>query len=182
MAIAAGPSRPEFHRAVYALHEQQIAKHKIRTEETTGNYKGLAAEGYSYRLTSYFDAETGRLLSRVQRDLERPQTIHSVEINIYDEKGRVVRDFLTVAMPWEPEHPASAYINLHQYNGGLHSWRQFELTGEVNYEFCEGELNGKRVRISLYWDDIDKNVTSTPEYKACFDGMRNDCQQYIKPH
>lgn len=181
MAVS-GPSRPEFHRAVYALHEQQVAAHKTRTEETAGDYKGLAAAGYSYRLTSYFDAKTGKLLSRVQRDLHRPQDIHIVEVNVYDDKGRVIRDFLTYAFPWNPDHPASAYINLHHYNGALHSWRQFELYGEVNYEFCEGELNGKPVRIALYWDQIDEGITSTSEYRACFEGMRNDWKTYLTPH
>lgn len=181
-AAAAAPSRPEFHRLAYALHERQIAKHTIRTEEESGEYQGVAAAGYRYRTTSYFDAATGRLLTRVQRDADRPQAIHSVEVNIYDDTGRLVRDYLSIALPWKPDWPASAYLNLHHYNGGLHSWRQYELDGRVNYEFCEGELDGKRVKISLDWTDINEKTTSTPAYKACFDGMRNDWEPYLNPH
>lgn len=177
-----GASRPEFHRAVYALHEQQIAKHTTRTEEKTGAYKGSVAAGYSYRITSYFDAATGRLVSRIQRDLDLPEAIHSAEVNIYDDKGRVVRDFLSISTPWRPDWPTNAYINLHHYNGKLHSWRQFELDGRVNYEFCEGELDGKRVRISLDWTDMNELTTGTTEYRACFDGMSNDWEPYITPH
>lgn len=178
----AGPTRPEFHRAVYVLHEQQIARHTIRTEEKTGDYKGAAAKGYRYRITSYFDAATGRLLSRVERNADLPEAIHIVEVNIYDADGKVVRDYFTSAPPWKPVHPSHAYLNLHNYNGKLHSFRQFELDGRVNYEACEGELDGKRVKISLDWTDIDEKSTASPAYRACFDGMSNDWQSHITPH
>jgi len=52
----------------------------------------------------------------------------------------------------------------------------------VNYEFCEGELGGKPVRISLPWNDMNKETTSPPEYRACFDNMNKDWKQYITPH
>lgn len=179
---AAAPSRPEFHRLVYVLHEQQLAKHTVRTEEKSGAYNGVAAAGYRYRMTSYYDAKTGRMLSRIQRDAKAPESIHIAEVNIYDANGRLTRDFLTIAPPWKPLQPSNAYINLHNYNGQLHGYRQFELDGQVNYEFCEGKLDGKPVRISLDWSDMNKETTATPEYRACFDGMSKDWKQYITPH
>lgn len=179
MAVAA-PSRPEFHRAVYALHEQQLARHTVRTEETNGTYEGVAAAGYQYRITSYYDAGTGRLLSRIQRDARLPEAIHIAEVNVYDADGRLVRDFFSSAPPWRPIHPSHAYINLHHHNGRLHSFRQFELDGLVNYEFCEGELEGKPVRIAL--SDSEEKILASPEYRACFDGMSTDWAQYTTPH
>lgn len=179
MAVAA-PSRPEFHRAVYALHEQQLARHTVRTEETNGTYEGVAAAGYQYRITSYYDAGTGRLLSRIQRDARLPEAIHIAEVNVYDADGRLVRDFFSSAPPWRPIHPSHAYINLHHHNGRLHSFRQFELEGQVNYEFCEGELEGKPVRIAL--SDSEEKILASPEYRACFDGMSADWAQYTTPH
>jgi len=181
MAVAA-PSRPEFHRAVYALHEQQIARHTIRTEETTGKYEGVAAAGYYYRITSYYDAGTGRLLSRIQRDAKLPEAIHIAEVNVYDAEGRLIRDFLSSAPPWRPVHPSHAFINLHNHNGRLHSFRQHELEGRVNYEFCEGELEGKPVRIAHDGDDINEKTRASPEYRACFDGMSKDWARYTAPH
>lgn len=179
---AAAPSRPDYHRAVYALHEQQIARHAIRTTEETGSYNGAAAKGYRYRITSYYDAGTGKLLSRIERNADLPEAIHIAEVNVYDAEGRVVRDFFTSAPPWKPIHPSHAYINLHHYNGKLHSFRQFELDGRVNYEFCEGEHEGKPVRISLDWTDINEKTTAAPAYKACFEGLRNDWEPYVTPH
>ena len=181
MAVAA-PSRPEFHRAVYALHEQQIARHAVRTEETSGEYQGVAAAGYRYRITSYYDAETGRLLSRIQRDAKLSEAIHIAEVNVYDADGRLARDFFSSAPPWRPVHPSHAYINLHHHNGRLHSFRQYELEGRVNYEFCEGELEGKPVRIALDWSDINGTIMASPEYRACFDGMSKDWARYTTPH
>jgi len=179
---SAAPSRPDYHRAVYALHEQQIARHAIRTTEETGSYNGEAAKGYRYRITSYYDAGTGKLLSRIERNADLPEAIHIAEVNVYDAEGRVVRDFFTSAPPWKPINPSHAYINLHHYNGKLHSFRQFELDGRVNYEFCEGEHQGKRVRISLDGTDINEKVAAAPAYKACFEGLRNDWEPYVTPH
>lgn len=181
-AAVAAPSRPDFHRLVYELHEQQLANHTVRTEEKTGTYNGAAAAGYRYRITSYYDAKSGRLLSRIQRDADVPEAIHISEVNIFDANGRLTRDYLSIAPPWKPVHPSNAYLNLHHYNGRLHSFRQFELDGQVNYEFCEGELAGKPVRISLPWEDMNKETTSTPEYRACFGNMSKDWKQYITPH
>ena len=179
-AVAA-PSRTDFHRAVYALHEQQIAGRSIRTEDTTGDYHGAAAKGYRYRITDYFDAATGRLLSRIERNADRPEAIHISTVYVHDDNGRVVRHYFSSAAPWKPDYASHAYINLHHYNGMLHSWRQFELDGRVNYEFCDGELGGKRVRISLDWTDINEHATATPEYRACFGGMGNDWDTYLTP-
>ena len=180
-AAVAAPSRPDFHRLVYELHVRQLAKHSVRTEEKTGAYNGTAAEGYRYRITGYFDAESGRLLSRIQRDADKPDAIHISEVNIYDANGRLIRDYLSIAPPWNPVHPSNAYLNLHHFPGKLHSFRQFELDGLVNYEYCEGELDGKPVRISLPWNDMNKETTSTAEYRACFDGMSKDWKRYITP-
>lgn len=181
IALAA-TSRPDYHRAVYALHERQIAGHAIRTTEETGNYNGEAAKGYRYRITSYFDAATGRLLSRVERNADLPEAIHITQVYIYDDDGRLIRNFFSSAPPWKPIYPSHAYINLHHHNGKLHSYRQFELDGRVNYEFCEGELDGRRVSISLDWTDINEKTTATPDYRACFDGISNDWEPYITPH
>lgn len=171
----------EFHQAVYALHKTLIADRKIRTEEEKANYEGAAAKGFRYIETSYYDADNGLLISRVRRDAARPEYIHIAEAYIY-ENGRLVRDFGSITLPWAPLHPVRTFINLHHYNGALHSLRQYNYEGEVSYESCKGELNGKPVRLSLDSIDIDKATMATPEYKACFDGMSTDWKTYTRPH
>jgi hypothetical protein len=181
-AAVAAPSRPAFHRAVYALHQQQVERHAIRTEERSGDYKGVAAAGYRYRITSYFDAANGRLLSRVERDLDRPDNIIIVEVNLYDDHGRVDRDYLSIAPPWKPEQPSWVGINLHHYSGKLHAVRQFDIDGVVNYEFCNGEFEGGAVKMALDWDDLHAMASPSTLYHACFDGMRHDWERYVTPH
>lgn len=174
-------SPEDFHRSVYALHQQQIAHHDIRKVEEENEYKGASGKGYRYVDTRYFDAASGRLLSHVRRDASKPEHIHIVEVNIYD-KDKLVRDFGSVSLPWSPQHPINTMINLHQYNGDLHSFRQYDFFGEVEYEFCEGKLAGETVSISLYEGDINATNTSTTTYKNCFDGTNKDWAQYKIPH
>ena len=142
LPAAAELTPQDFHRAVYALQQQQIAQHEIRTAEEAGDYEGAAAARYRYVDTRYYDAANGRLLSRVRRDADTPEHVHIVEVNIY-EHGKLVRDFGSLTLPWAPLQPTRTFINLHQYNGKLHSFRQYDFYGDVGYESCEGELGGK---------------------------------------
>ncbi|MBT9614062.1 MAG: hypothetical protein IV108_12435 [Burkholderiales bacterium] len=178
----AAPSPAAFHRAVYALHEQQIAQREIRTEEATGNYEGAAAARYRYVETSYYDKASGRMISRVRRDAAMPELVHIAEVNVYDDAGKLVRDFGSVTLPWAPLHPVRTFINLHHHNGGLHSFRQYDVSGLVGYEFCEGKLDNKAVRISLDGSDIDAASASGAAYQACFDGLSKDWARYTTPH
>lgn len=182
LPVFAAPSPADFHRAVYVLHEQQIAQREIRTEEATGNYEGAAAARYRYVETSYYDKASGHLLSRIRRDAAMPELIHIAEVNVYDDAGKLVRDFGSVTLPWAPLNPVRTFINLHHYHGGLHSFRQYDLSGLVGYEFCEGQREGKPVRISLDGSDIDAATASGTAYKACFDGLSKDWAQYTTPH
>ena len=179
-AFAAG-TQSDFHKDLYALHEQQTNGKKIRIQEEKADYEGAAAAGYRYVETSYYDADSGTLLSRIRRDAVRPENVHIAEVYLY-ENGKLVRDFGSITLPWSPERPVRTYINFHRYNGALHSVRQYDLTGEVSYESCKGDWNGKPVRLSLDNIDIDKATQAMPEYKACFDGMIADWAQYKQPH
>jgi len=174
-------SPADFHCAVYALHEQQTAQRQIRVVEETGDYDGSAAARYGYVDTRYYDAVGGQMISRVRRDADDPALVPIVEVNVY-EQGRLVRDFGSVSMPWAPQHPMRTFINLHHYNGTLHSFRQYDFFGQVGYEFCEGSLAGKRVRIALDGSDINAESSATPAYKACFDGLPKDWESYLVPH
>ena len=131
--------------------------------------------------TSYYDADTGTLLSRIRRDAARLEYVHIVKVYMY-EHGKLVRDFGSITLPWSPLQPVRTFINFHRYNGALHSVRQYDFTGQVSYESCKGDWDGKPIRLSLDSIDIDKATQATPEYKVCFDDMRTDWAQYKQPH
>lgn len=181
LPVMAASDPAQFHLEVIELHGKLSARQPVRTEVEGGDYEGAAAARHRYVDTRTFDAASGRLLSRVRRDADHPERVHIVEVNVY-EQGRLVRDFGSITLPWAPSRPVRTFINLHRYNGGLHGFRQFDFFGQVGYEFCEGELGGKPVRISLDESDIDAASTSTAAYKACFDGMETDWARYRAPH
>lgn len=180
-AGAAAPTPLEFQRALDALHEAQIARQPVRTTKVEGKYEGAAAARYRYVETSYFDVASGRLLSRVRRDAAKPYATHIIEVNLHDETGRVVRDYFSIAQPWAPLQPGRSMINLHRYNGQLHSFRQFDLAGRVGYESCDGLIEGRRVRIGLDDDEITPQTTASPDYQACFNGLEKDVSKYLTP-
>lgn len=177
----AAPSGPAFHQAVYALHQAEIAKYETRTEAEKEQYEGVAARAYSYLETRYFDKKTGRLISRVRHDAADPTAIHIAEVNIYDDTGRLIRDYGSISLPWAPKEPVRTFINLHQYNGDLHSFRQYDVSGNVGYELCEGTFEGKPQRLSLDVTDITKEVTNSALYRACFANTSIKVADYLMP-
>lgn len=177
----ATPNGPAFHQAVYALHQAKTSKSETRTETEKGQYEGAAARAYSYLETRYFDKKTGRLVSRVRHDAADPNAIHIAEVNIYDDTGRLIRDYGSISLPWAPKEPVRTFINLHQYNGGLHSFRQYDVSGNVGYEFCEGKFEGKPQRLSLDATDITKQVTDSALYRACFANPSIKVADYLMP-
>lgn len=174
-------SGPVFHRAVHTLHEQEIAKRAIRTEAEEGQYEGAAAGRYAYTETRYFDTATGALISRVRRDASNPEFIHITEVNIYNGTGQLIRDYGTISMPWAPSQPVRTFINLHHYSEQLHSFRQYDIYGDVGYESCEGTFQGKRIRLSIDGRDITPERVATPAYQACFGGLKQTFADYAIP-
>lgn len=178
----AAPNGRAFHQAVYALHQAEVSKYETRTQAEKGQYEGVAARAYSYLETRYFDKKTGRLISRVRHDAADPSAIHIAEVNIYDDTGRLIRDYGSISLPWAPKEPVRTFVNLHQYNGDLHSFRQYDMSGTVGYESCEGKFEGKPQRLSLDVSDINKQVTDSALYRACFAGMTQKFSDFVNPH
>ncbi len=171
-----------FSETLLKLHKQQLAGREIRQTEMSGRYGGEAAKNYSYKDVEYFDAKTGRLLSRVRWDGDRPEAYHSVEVFVYDGAGRLVRDFTTMYLPWARNAPIRTFINLHRESDGLHAFRQFDASGNRLYEQCKGRYSGEAVEISLEFQDIDALATAAPAYRACFGKLPETAGAFLTPH
>lgn len=182
MSQAAPIDSEKFHQALYELHQQTIKDKQLRLVETEGHYHGSAAGEYRYRDTQYYDGANGRLLSHVIRDADKPDAIHIVEVNIYGNNGRIVRDFGSIALPTAPSYPVKTMINFHHYKKDLHSFRQFDTDGKVTFEWCNGLFENRKVNISLDGLDIIPAATATAEYQACFDGIETGWSAYAIPH
>jgi hypothetical protein len=165
-----------------SLHEQGIANREIRTSEDTGRFGGERAKGFTYREVSYHDAKSGRLLSRIRRDAEKPDNIQQIDVLIYDSSGRVIRDYTAIYLPWGRHAPISTFINLHQHGDDIHGFRQFDASGNRLYEQCRGKFAGRNVDLSLEDYQIDSRVTESEAYQACFGKLPQTADDYLIPH
>ncbi len=172
-----------FADSLYRLHQRQIAGRKIREAEQIGGYARL--EGF-YREVSYHDADTGRLLSRIQWERANPERIHTIEVYVYDDQGRVARDYMAWYLPHYRNAPRQTTINLHHYDGGLHGWRQFDASDNRIYERCSRQP-GDKVLIELRGEDrighAEENprIVNSREYQRCFGGLQKTAGRYLMP-
>lgn len=166
-----------------ALHKQQVANREVQEKTRLGGY---ADRPEFYKEHTYFDANSGAMLSRIQWEKDNPGRMHTCEVYVRDNQGRVVRDYAAAFLPDGRNAPVQTLINLHNYNDGLHAFRQFDASGDRIYEYCEGTLKGKAVQLRLFEEDIygpsGTAMMSSPEYAACFDGLPNKPGEYLQPH
>ena len=177
---------------VYKLHDRQLAGRSIRTTSTPGGYMNHPD---SYVEKSYFDEATGLLLSRIKWLTEQPDSVHVIEVFVYDEQHRLQRDYTVAYVAAFYRHiesgmdiPNQALVNLYNHNGGLKAFRSFDASGTFVYEACLGEYEGRPVDISL--DDEEgydsgansSSFLNSKEYQACFDGMPAKAGVYLNPH
>lgn len=173
-----------FADTLYAVHQQRSAGKEIRLEESNGGYAGLPN---FYRDVNYYDKSNGQKLANIQWESAHPQTIHAIELFIYDAQGRVVRDYYARYLPKYRNAPVQTLINLHQYNEGLHSFRQFDASGDRIYEQCSGKHLGQDLFLSIMEDtlpsaqDIEKKTTLHPAYLACFGTLPLAVGKYRDP-
>lgn len=162
------------------VHDHLLQTRHMRTVEQSGGYQGFPD---FYREVSYLDAETGRLLSRIQRERDAPDRIHSIEIYFYHPDGRVARDYSATFLPGFRNAPVQTLINLHGYEAGLHAYRQFDASGSWIYEQCRGSWFDRDVEIS---NELPGYATSpaliaSEEYIACFGLIPSTAGAHIDP-
>lgn len=174
----------DFSDRVLELHRQQIAGKDVVTTEKVGGYM---SDPDFYREVTYKDKATGRVLSIIQWEKDNPDKVHSIEVFVHNEAGKVVRDYSAAYLPGARHAPVQTLINLHNYNGGLHAFRQFDVTKDVIYEYCKGEYQGKKHEIRLFEEDLvaadydSRQMLKSPVYKACFTGLQANLGKYIEP-
>lgn len=170
-----------FFEDLHKLHRQQIEGKKIRETEEIGGYKDMPQ---FYREVSYYDATNGRMLSRIQWERETPTRIHAIEVFVYDDQGRVARDYSTWFLPRYRNAPRETNINLYTYGEGVRAWRQFDVFGNRMYERCNA---GDRVLVELWGDDISrakddpKSVMHGADYRRCFQTLATTPGKYVVP-
>ncbi len=177
-----------FVKNLYILHQRQLNGRKIRT---TSRIDGYARDLKYYREVSYYDSANNRLLSRIQWERTKPSNIHVIDVFIYDKKGRVIRDYTAAFLPYRRAAPIQTLINIHSYHRQLHAYRQFDASGFLINERCQGRYRGRTVDIDLDEDDLieaeeaqkqkQDNILDKADYKACFRRLPKVAGSYLTP-
>ncbi len=174
----------QFASDVLSLHEKLI-KSKAHTVKTKiGGYFGNKK---FYKEETYYDKKNKKLISRVQWERENPENLHTIEVYVRDDKGRVLRDYVAAYLPTYRNAPSQTLISFHNYNGKLHAFRTFDASGARIVERCTGTLGKQKVNMLLDEDEIYEALDGSsdrmeqPDYIACFKDMPEELGEYIQP-
>jgi hypothetical protein len=170
-----------------AMHRQQLAGRKIRETEEFGGYANLPR---FYREVSYYDADSGRLLSRIQWETAQPERVHTIEVYVYEANGRLARDYMAWFLPRFRNAPRATTVNLYHYGRDVRGWRQFDASGNHIYERCDSRQGDQVGKTLLEFDDIALAKGNAAEaaavqnelYLRCFGDLRASAGPHLTPH
>lgn len=172
---------------LYKIHINNTKNISVKKTMRIDGYGGGFANKEFYREISYFNKKTNKLISIIQWEINNPDTIHTIEVFLYDNKGRIKTDFYARYLPYARNSPVQTLINLHDYNDKLHSFRQFDANGELMYETCRGEFFDKKINLHLDDEEIIEFRTKNDDellneaYSSCFNNTPSTAQAYLQP-
>jgi len=163
------------------LNNSLLKHYDIRQSESVGGY---ANHPDFYRELTSYERLTGRLISRVQWERKHPGRLHSIEVYLYDDKGRLLRDYLAAYLPEHRNAPIQTLINFHRQTDDSRAFRQFDASGNRIYESCKASRNGQAVVMELWEDQLlqqDADTVTQPDYLYCFQDLPTTTGGYINP-
>lgn len=172
---------------LYKLHKHIVKNFPTRTKEEMGGYGGSINDPQFYREVRSYHAENGRLISKIQWERKNPKNIHTMELYIYDTKGRIKREYAVSFLPTSRNAPIQALISMYNYAGQLEGFRQFDASGARMYEHCAGQFQGKKVNITFEEYELSRLAFKIPdamrsaEYRSCFEGVPTSIGKYSNP-
>lgn len=171
-----------FANSLYTLHLSQLERHTFTTRSRLGGYSNTPD---FYEEITYLDANN-RVLSRIQWE-RKTNKIHVIEVYIYNKAGKLVRDYLAAYLPDFRNAPIQTLVNFHYQNDELHSFRQFDASGALIYEQCEGTFFDEPVFMSFEEDDfyasseVASKIFESETYLSCFEHTAVDIGIYSEP-
>jgi hypothetical protein len=175
----------QFAQDILSFHKQRIKQMDIRIKKRAGGYSHLPE---FYIEESFYD--DGRLVATITWEKENPEQLHTIEVFVHDDKGRVIRDYAAAYLPHYHNAPNQTLISLHNYSNGLHAFRSFDASGYRIIERCTGTYKGKDVNFILDEDEIaealndthqNTGIMVTDKYKNCFGDLPQDVGEYTNP-
>jgi hypothetical protein len=174
-----------FAHNILKLHKELIKDQDVRTEKGKGGYNHL--KDWHYREEKYYNKDTGKLISKIQWDGSKENQLHTIEVYIRDDQGRVKRDYIAAFLPHYHNAPVQTLISLHRYNDDLHAFRSFDASGYRVVERCQGSYQGEPVELLLDEDEIAElqyekdSVMQSQLYEACFGDLQTEAGDYLTP-
>ena len=128
----------------------------------------------------------GKVISQLQWEKDNPKQLHTIEVYLYDKKGRVIRDYTAAYLPFYHNAPTQTLVSFHHHTDKLHAFRSFDATGDKILERCTGvDIEGQQVNLLLDEHDLINDpdeLIGSKEYTACFSGLKqNQLGKYIIP-
>ena len=163
------------------LHKTLTSGKHLKHEIEVGGY---AHQKQFYVEHRYLDHD--RLISKVQWEKDNPDTLHSIEVYLYDKKGRVTRDYAAAFLPYYHNAPVQTLVSFHHYNGDLHAFRSFDASGYRVLERCTGKTaDGEEINLILDEDELAEdpdNIIGSKAYNLCFAGLKQKkLGKYVVP-
>jgi len=171
-----------FAENVYQLHQKLSQVDGVSTKTRIGGYAQMPE---FYREEQFYLGD--RLISKVQWEKAQDKVMHSIEVFVHDDQGRVIRDYTAAYLPTYRNAPTQTLISLHRYHDQLHAFRTFDASGYRIIERCTGRLEGREVNLLLDEDEIDealgdpKSIMAGVEYQACFGNLQAEAGKYLLP-
>jgi len=171
-----------FAENVYQLHQKLTQVDGVTTRTHFGGYAGMPE---FYREEQFYLGD--RLISKVQWEKAHDKVMHSIEVFVHDDEGRVIRDFTAAYLPAYRNAPTQTLISLHRYQDQLHAFRSFDASGYRIIERCTGSLKGREVNLLLDEDEIAEvlgdpgSIMASDEYRACFGNLQAEAGKYLQP-
>ena len=171
-----------FAENVYQLHQNLSQVEGVHKENRVGGYAQMPE---FYREERFHLGD--RLISKVQWETAQENVMHSIEVFVHDDQGRVIRDFSAAYLPTYRNAPTQTLISLHRYQDKLHAFRSFDASGYRIIERCTGSLEGREVNLILDEDEIDAalgdptGIMASAEYQACFGELQAEAGKYLLP-
>lgn len=175
----------QFTDNILSFHRQRIKGQDVKVKVKMGGYAHLP--DFYKEESVYLD---GNLIAIIMWEKENPQQLHSIEVFVHDDKGRVIRDFTSAYLPHYHNAPTQTLISFHHYNNGLHAFRSFDASGYRVIERCSGSYKGKDINFILDEDEIADAIGDsyqktgmmfTEDYKNCFGDLQQDVGIYLTP-
>lgn len=169
-----------FAESLLRIHGYWTQTIKTRQREVIGGYSRLPD---FYREVETRDAKSDRLLSRIRWERAAADRVHSIELMMYDEKGRLSVDYAAAYLVQHRNAPIQTLINVHFYDAGLHAYRQFDASGIIIFERCTGTHFGEKIDLTL--DEPigppPAHIVSDEIYVACFGLLPLTGDYYLRP-